>query len=88
MVKISVITPSIRPKGLDITQQSLQQQTFKDFEWITEIGLGLKHDFNQAMNKMLKRANGELIVIVQDYIKLPENFLEECLKRYEADKNT
>ena len=36
MVKISVVTPSVRPEGLDIVEQSLKRQTFpKDqFEWL------------------------------------------------------
>ena len=33
-MKISVITPSIRPEGLKILQECLAQQTFKDFEWL------------------------------------------------------
>lgn len=41
-MKISVITPSVRPKGLEIVKRSLDQQTFKDFEWII-IGPGGNH---------------------------------------------
>lgn len=88
MVKISVLTPSIRPKGLEITQESLKSQSFTEFEWLTEIGLGNKHDFNQAMNRMVKRSQGELIVIVQDYIKLPNDFLEKCWNIYQSNKDT
>jgi hypothetical protein len=86
MTNISVLTPSIRPKGLEITQESLKRQTFTDFEWHQEIGLGLKHDFNQAMNRMIRRSKGELIVIVQDYIKLPDDFLQKCWDAYQEDR--
>lgn len=34
MPKVSVITPTIRPEGLDVVHKSLQSQTFKDFEWL------------------------------------------------------
>lgn len=87
-MRVTVITPSIRPKGLEITQKCLQEQTFKDFEWLTEIGLGQKHDFNKAMNRMLKRAKGELIVILQDYIKIPEDGLQKFWESYQNDTNT
>jgi len=33
-MKISVITPSIRPQGLEIVANALKKQDFKDFEWI------------------------------------------------------
>lgn len=34
MVKVSVITPSIRPSALKIVAESLAKQDFKDFEWL------------------------------------------------------
>ena len=88
MPRITVITPSIRPSGLVITQECLKQQTFTDFEWVVEIGLGIQHDFNQAMNRMIKRANGELIVILQDYIKVDEAYLDRCWNAYKQNKST
>lgn len=82
---VSIITPSIRPKGLEITQECLKNQTFTDFEWLTEIGLGNKHDFNQAMNRMIKRAKGEIVIILQDYIKVSNTFIQECVDAYKPD---
>src|SRR3990167_2610019 len=74
---ISVITPSIRPQFLDITQRCLQEQTFRDFEWLVDI------DFTdrgfllpKAMNRLIKRANGKIIVILQDCISIPPHFLD------------
>jgi hypothetical protein len=74
---LSVITPSIRPQFLDGTQQTLEHQTYQDFEWLVEIGLrnrgcSLSKDFN----KMLKRARGDIIVILQDCMVIPIDSLQ------------
>lgn len=82
---ISVLTPSIRPKGLAIVQRSLREQTFTDFEFLVEIGLGLKPDLNKALNKMLSRARGEIVVIWEDYIKVPSYALRYILEAYDGD---
>lgn len=87
-MKISIITPSIRPAGLEITQKCLKEQTFQDFEWLTDIGLGNKHDLNQAFNRLIKRSKGELIVVLQDYIKIGPYGLEKFWEAYQKDKNT
>lgn len=34
MIQISVITPSIRPRGLQLVKQALSYQDFKNFEWL------------------------------------------------------
>lgn len=86
---ITVCTPSIRPLGLQYTQESLKKQTFKDFEWLTEISIPERgHDLNAAYNRMLRRAKGELIVSVQDYITLPPDGLEKFWEEYQKDKTT
>lgn len=68
--KISVITPSIRPEGLKVLQEGLQRQTFKEFEWLVEIGFENKSDLNAALNRMARRAKGELLVFLQDHISI------------------
>lgn len=74
---ISVLTPSIRPEFLNITQQCLERQTFTDFEWITEIGLRNRgFTLPSDMNKMLKRAKGSRIVSLQDCIRIHDDALE------------
>lgn len=83
-MKISVLTPSIRPSGLDIVRTGLMKQTFTDFEWLTEIGLG-KHDLNAAYNRMLVRAEGELVVSLQDYMLITPNYLENWWKAYQEN---
>jgi glycosyltransferase involved in cell wall biosynthesis len=86
--KVSVISPSIRPKGLEITRQSLLKQTFTDFEWITDINWTGKHDLNKALNRCIKRSSGELIVILQDYIKIQPNALQGLWDAYTASPDT
>lgn len=88
-MKISIITPSIRPKGLDITQKCLSEQVFKDFEWLVDIGIpGKGHDLNAAFNRMIKRARGELLVFYQDYIKVNSDYLEKFWRAYQEHPNT
>lgn len=87
-IKITVISPSIRPEGLLITQKCLAEQTFTEFEWLTEIGLKKEHDLNKALNRMLKRAKGELIVILQDYIRVPPNYLQKWWDAFKLHPDT
>jgi hypothetical protein len=87
--RITVITCSIRPKGLEITQKCLAEQTFQDFEWIQEISIPEKgHDLNAAYNRALRRAKGELIVSLQDYIKVTPQYLEKMWQAYQENPNT
>lgn len=86
--KISVITPSIRPEGLEITRQSLLKQEFKDFEWIVDINWVGSHDLNAAYNRCIKRAGGELIVSLQDYISIAPDALQKLWEAYENNPNT
>lgn len=79
---ISVLTPSIRSQYLYITESCLKNQTFQDYEWLVEIGLPHKgYDVPKAMNLMLKRAQGQTVVILQDCISIPDNFLEHISKQ-------
>ncbi len=87
-MKITVITPSIRPAGLEITRECLKNQTFQDFEWLVELGVSKEHDLNKAFNKMLKRAQGELVVFLQDFIKVPPTYLENFWDAYQQFPDT
>lgn len=88
-MKISVLTPTIRPQGLDILYQSLKNQTLQEFEWLVEVSFPERgHDLNAAYNKLLRRAQGELIVSVQDFHKLPPNFLQTCWNAYQENPDT
>jgi len=78
MPRISIVTPTIRPTGLLPLMESMERQTFQDFEWLVEIGLPYRgHDLNASMNKMLRRAKGDIIVSAQDWMKLQGNALEK-----------
>lgn len=88
MPKISVLTPTIRAEGLVVLAKSLKKQTFKDFEWLIEVNISDKQDFNQAMNKMLRRSKGQLIVSIQDFIQVPEDGLEKFWQSYCDYPNT
>jgi len=75
---LSILTPSIRPEYLNITQECLEQQTFQDFEWLAEIGLRNQgFTLPSDMNKMLRRAKGDRIVSLQDCIQILPNALEK-----------
>jgi hypothetical protein len=63
------------------------EQTFQDFEWLVEVGTR-NHDLNRAYNRMLKRARGELIVSVQDFIKFPPDYLQKWWDAYENNPGT
>jgi len=80
MPLVSIITPSIRCKGLEIVQKCLSEQTITDYEWLVEIGIPPKNDLSAALNRMLKRAKGKWVVMLQDYIKIEPNGLEQFLK--------
>lgn len=86
MAKVSVITPTIRPQGLAPLRESLLNQTFKDFEWLVEVNWNGEVDLNTAMNRMVRRAKGEYIVSVQDWIRLPETALEDFVKALDSEK--
>ena len=88
-VKISVCSPTIRPEGLKRTQECLAKQTFQDFEWLVEVGIPSRGpDLEAAYNRMIRRAKGELIVSLQDYIQIQDDGLEQFWKAYQADKKT
>lgn len=73
---ISVLTPSIRPEFLNITQECLEKQTFQEFEFLVEIGLRNRGFMLPSdLNKMLKRAKGDRIVMLQDCIKIEPDTL-------------
>lgn len=83
---ISVLTPCIRPHRLAPVYGSLKRQTFKDFEWLVEFGLS-DDEFTlpKDMNKMISRAKGEIIVIWQDSIDAPDDFLEKVARDFDGE---
>jgi len=89
-MKITVITPTIRPEGLVIMRESLMKQTMphKDWEWLVDINVTGKHDLNAAFNRMIKKSKGELIVFYEDYTKITPDALERWWKAYQEQPDT
>lgn len=86
MIKISVLTASIRPQYLNITYECLKKQTFTEFEWLVDIDMPSdKFLLPKAMNRLTKRAQGEILVHLQDCIEIPDNFLEHVYNSYTGD---
>lgn len=85
MPKISVITPTIRgEEGLYLPRESLSKQTFRDFEWLFETHNPEEPpDFNQSMNRMIKKSQGELLVFLQDFITINKHGLEYFWQAYQ-----
>ena len=87
-MKITVITPTIRPRGLEVVRQSLIAQTFKDFEWLVDVNWTGQHDLNKSYNRLIKMAKGELLVSLQDYIKIEPEALQQLWEAYKEDEKT
>ena len=102
-MKISVITPTIRRRGLAIVRKALRQQTERDFEWLIgssfdpEIpeAIWIKDNFrggfwtlNRIYNKLIKRAKGKLIVSWQDYTYATPEALAKFLFHFEQEPKT
>jgi len=83
-MQISVATPTFRPKGLEPTREALLKQTFKDFEWLVDVNWTGEVDLNQSLNRLIRRAKGELIVFVQDYVELPPDALQSFWEAYQT----
>ena len=86
--KISVITPTIRPEKLHITEKYLAEQSFRDFEWIIEENTSGKSDLNAAFNRAIRKAQGELIVFLQDCIEITPNGLQKFWDAYQESPDT
>lgn len=97
-MKISVITPTIRKKGLLIVEKALKKQTLKDFEWIIGSPFNpqikwakwIKDKFtdgywslNRMYNLLLKSAKSDLIASWQDFIYAPPDTLQKIVDNLE-----
>lgn len=97
---ISVISPSVRPGGLDIVLKCLERQTYKDWEWIVstpyntprravQAGVTPKGDYfyslNRDWNRCFRLAKGDLIVSIVDLLWFPPDVLEKLWFHYQTD---
>lgn len=89
-MKISVVTPTIRPESLADMRDSLKNQTLdkSEFEWLVDINISGEHDLNAAFNRLIKRAKGELIVFYEDYTRILPDGLERFWKAYQDHPGT
>lgn len=70
-IEISVITPSIRPEGLEVVRRTLNGQSFRNFEWIPKLSVVKEiPDLCRSCNDALRVSKGKIIVFLQDYISL------------------
>jgi hypothetical protein len=77
-VQFSILSPSIRPEYLDVTQKCLELQTFQNFEWLVEVGLRNRGcTLATDLNRMLRRAKGSRIIMLQDCIRIEPDTLEK-----------
>lgn len=97
-MKITVVTPTIRREGLEIVRKSLLKQTHKDWEWLIgspfdpqiSEATWVEDNFddgywtlNRMYNALFRKASGELIVSLQDWIWVPKDGLEKFWTNYE-----
>ncbi len=102
-MRITVVTPSIRPEGLEIVAKSLVRQNFRrfewllgtpfvpkvdtegidDFEWIKDDFKGGSWSLNRIYNKMFKKAQGDIIVTLQDWIWISPDGLQKFVDALE-----
>jgi len=96
--EISVIYCTARQGGLDILKESMEQQTFKEFEVLVLDELhrtsgfiditppkkkdGMFWNLSASLNEGVRHAKGELIVLLQDYIKVPPDGLQKFWNRH------
>lgn len=89
-MEISIITPSVRPEGLELVEKALKRQTFKDYEWLVNDKRyeGGYWGLNRAYNDLIRQAKGELLVSWQDYTYTDPDALEKFWAHYEAEPKT
>jgi hypothetical protein len=87
-MKISVVTPTIRPESLADMRDCLKAQTFRDFEWLIDVNITGEHDLNAAFNRLISRAKGELIVFYEDYTRIMPDGLARFWKAHQDNPDT
>lgn len=84
--KVSIISPTIRMEGLIPLQKSLEEQTFKEFEWLPRPSLTrFGSDLNYQMNQAIMEAKGELLVFYQDWMMIHPKAIESIWTLYKEN---
>lgn len=83
MVLVSVITTAKRWKDIKNLKEDLAKQTFKDFEFLPQVG-----DFSipEGWNRGIKKARGKYILFTESDCRVPPNWIEEMVKKLESSK--
>jgi glycosyltransferase involved in cell wall biosynthesis len=82
MPKVSIISIAKNDSDFERLRKALEEQTFRDFEFVTST----KGSIPEAWNDAISRARGEILVFVEsDAFPLSNNWLEEIVKH--AKKN-
>lgn len=91
-MKITIVTPSVRPEGLLLVEKALKRQTFRDFEWLVdnspEKNPGDYWGVYKAYNRLVKKAQGELIISWQDYTYTKPDTLERLWFHHQNEPKT
>ena len=101
---ISVLTPTIREEGIAVVRKALKRQTYRDFEWLVgsyfkpaigKDGKWIKDDFkggfwslNRIYNRLIKKAQGDLIVSWQDFTYANPDALEKFAFHFKNEPKT
>lgn len=90
---ISVITPTVRPEGLELVKKALKKQTYTDYEWIVVSPEGERSPsdvwtLNKDYNRAIRQSKGDLIVSWQDYTSAPPDTLERFCTHFELEPKT
>lgn len=97
MLKISIVSPSVRSELLPIVKKCLDRQTLKAFEWlivgpVKEANIeepqkkeGDYYGLNKAWNKAFRQAKGSLIVSIVDGLWFDPHTLERLWEHYQTD---
>lgn len=93
MISISILTPTVRPEGLDLVKRALARQTFRDFEWVVVQPEGDKPDglywtLYRDYNRGVRQCKGELIVSWQDHTFADPMALEKFWAHYTQEPKT
>src|SRR5574343_809294 len=82
-MKASIVICTLnRPKQLALVWDDLMKQTYKDFEIIISTEKGITN----AMNSALKEASGDIIIRLDDDVRVPKTWLGEIIEVFKDPK--
>ena len=95
---ISIISPTIRRSGLDVVKRGILKQSYQDFEWLIgsnfdpgiEEAVWVEDNFkdgfwslNRITNKLIKKAKGDIIITLEDWIYINPDAVEKFVTNLE-----